>query len=80
MKPRIGTSANAHRGQLVLRDPRPGAMGNNFLCKNVDRGELYKINILEGLLAIWPAYVDHFVEPNKSDEERISISFDIVCR
>ena len=28
---------------------------------------------MEGLLAIWPAYLDHFVEPSNTDKERISI-------
>jgi hypothetical protein len=29
---------------------------------------------------IWPSYLDHFVEPSQTDEERISISFDIMAR
>ena len=37
------------------------------------------MNLIEGLLAVWPIYLDHFVEPSKTDEERISISFDIVA-
>ena len=28
---------------------------------------------------IWPPYLDHFVEPSQTDEERISISFDIMA-
>jgi hypothetical protein len=35
---------------------------------------------MEGLLMIWPSYLDHFVEPSQTDEERISISFDIMAR
>ena len=66
-------------GRIVFRDPRPGAIGNNFLVNNFDRGEFKKLNMMEGLLAIWPSYLDHFVEPNQTDEERISISFDIVA-
>ena len=67
-------------GKLVFRDPRPGAIGNNFINKRFDNGEFRKINIVDGLLMIWPSYLDHFVEPSKTDEERISISFDILCR
>ena len=67
-------------GPIVFRDPRPGAISNNFLVNNFDRGEFKKVNIMEGLLAIWPSYLDHFVEPSNTDEERISISFDINCR
>ena len=31
----------------------------------------------EGSMLVFPAYLDHKVEPNKSDEDRISISFNI---
>ena len=65
-------------GQLVFRDPRPGAIGNTCLNKRFDRGEFRKINIVEGLLMLWPNYLDHFVEPSQTDEERISISFDVI--
>jgi len=37
-----------------------------------------KINITDGLLILWPSFLDHFVEPSQTDEERISISFDVV--
>ena len=67
-------------GRIVFRDPRPGAIGNLFMNKNFDNGELKNVNMMEGLLMIWPSYLDHFVEISNSDEERISISFDIVCR
>ena len=67
-------------GKLIFRDPRPGAIANSFLVENFDKGEFKKINIVDGLLAIWPSYLDHFVEPSKTNKERISISFDIMCR
>ena len=65
-------------GQLVFRDPRPGAMSNLFMLNRFDKGEFKKINLIDGLLMIWPSYLDHFVEPSQTDEERISISFDIL--
>ena len=67
-------------GQLVFRDPRPSAIGNAFINYDFDKGEFKKINLVEGLLMIWPPYLDHFVEPSQTDEERISISFDIMAR
>ena len=67
-------------GRLLFRDPRPAAMSNGFMCKNFDKGEFKTVNVLEGMLGIWPAYLDHFVEPSNTDEERISISFDIIAR
>ena len=67
-------------GRLFFRDPRPAAIGNKFLIDRFDKGEFKKVNVMEGTLGIWPAYLDHFVEPSDSDEERISISFDIIAR
>ena len=64
-------------GRIVFRDPRPGAIGNVFHVNRFDKGEFKRLSLMEGLLAIWPSYLDHFVEPNQTDEERISISFDI---
>ena len=64
-------------GDVVFRDPRPSAIGNIFLNNKFDKGEFKRMSLMEGLLAIWPPYLDHFVEPSKTDEERISISFDM---
>tara|TARA_Y100000004_G_scaffold113327_1_gene127210 strand:- start:197 stop:805 length:609 start_codon:yes stop_codon:yes gene_type:complete len=64
-------------GRIVFRDPRPGAVGSVFHVNRFDKGEFKRLNLIEGLLAIWPSYLDHFVEPSQTDEERISISFDI---
>ncbi len=61
----------------MFRDPRPGAIGNKFFQNQFSKGEFTKINIVEGLLILWPSFLDHFVEPSQTDEERISISFDI---
>ena len=67
-------------GRLVFRDPRPGQLLNNFMMERFDGNEIYHKNIHEGLLMIWPSYVDHFVEPNQTYNERISISFDITAK
>jgi len=65
-----------HSGRLVLRDPRPGNI-SNLLYNDYSRGEYLYIQPKEGLLILFPSYLDHFVEPSQTDEERISISFDI---
>lgn len=67
-------------GRIVFRDPRPAAISNTFIVNKFDKGELRNVDLMEGLLMIWPSYLDHFVEPSQTDEERISISFDIMCR
>ena len=65
-------------GKLVFRDPRPGAIGNTFFQYKFTNGEFMKINLADGLLILWPSFLDHFVEPSQTDKERISISFDVV--
>ena len=42
-----------------------------------DKGEWRGINLKEGKLMIWPPFLDHFVEPSKSYEPRITVSFDL---
>ena len=65
-------------GQIVFRDPRPVAITNGFMVNRFDKGEFRKVKPIEGLLILFPSYLDHFVEPSNADEDRISISFDIV--
>ena len=65
-------------GQIVFRDPRPSAISNLFMVNTFDKGEFRKVKPIEGLLILFPSYLDHFVEPSNADEDRISISFDIV--
>ena len=33
-----------------------------------------------GLILLWPAFLQHFVHPNLSEEPRISISFNVVLK
>jgi ectoine hydroxylase-related dioxygenase (phytanoyl-CoA dioxygenase family) len=40
---------------------------------------MLKIEPEEGSLIIFPSYLPHSVEPNKHDEERISISFNVLA-
>jgi hypothetical protein len=49
-----------------------------FVKKNQYTGESIKISPVEGNLMIWPSYLPHSVETNNHDDERISISFNIV--
>ena len=65
-------------GKIVFRDPRPVALTNSFMVNRFDKGEFRKVKTIEGLLILFPSYLDHFVEPSNADEDRISISFDVV--
>ena len=47
--------------------------------KNQYTGESIKIEPEEGAIIIFPSYLPHSVETNNHDEERISISFNIIA-
>jgi len=64
-------------GNIVFRDPRPSAIANPFFRNCFDRGDLRSYVPEESLLLLFPSFLDHFVEPNMSEENRTSISFDI---
>ena len=59
----------------------PNIISKNFFPKANGITELNaltaKINVTEGDLLIFPAYLPHSVEENKSDEDRVIISFNI---
>lgn len=47
--------------------------------KNQFTGESIRIEPIEGNIILFPAYLPHSVETNDHDEERISISFNIIA-
>ena len=57
---------------MISRDKIPKKANRTELNRNVAQ-----IKVLEGDLLIFPSYLPHYVEPNKSDEDRIVISFNI---
>ena len=46
--------------------------------KNQFTAESVKIEPEEGQIILWPSYIPHSVETNDHDEERISISFNVI--
>ena len=69
-------------GDIVFYDPRPApvfyypsAIGSNFLNAQVNG-----ITPKEGGLILFPSYLDHSVNENLSNEERIVISFNITIQ
>lgn len=50
------------------------------LCpkNNQFTAECARIEPEEGKILLWPSYLPHSVEPNNHDEERISISFNVI--
>lgn len=63
-------SVPKNSGRLILVDPR------NLGVRDRHRNN-YPINPEPLTLIIFPSWLDHFVEPNMSNEPRISLSFNI---
>jgi len=63
-------------GEIVFRDPRPGANQAPYrLFKDDGDSEYFMPSA--GLIILFPSYLEHFVLPNRSDGDRISMSFDL---
>ncbi len=69
-------------GDIVFYDPRPApvfcypaAAGSNLLNAQVN-----SITPKEGALILFPSYVDHSVNENLSNDERIVISFNVTIQ
>ncbi len=69
-------------GRLVLNNPGINRLWNGCnltQSKNQFTGEMMKIEPEEGSIILFPSYLPHFVETNRHDDERISISFNIIA-
>ena len=71
-------------GSLALRDPRAiltaswGGWADKIYDLTNENAVIY-LNTAEKDLIIFPSFLDHFVSPSNTDEERISIAMDIDC-
>ena len=72
-------SAHENCGDIVFYDPRPAPVYSHPLAKtpNSLNAMVNSISPVEGGLILFPSYLDHSVNPNLSNEERIVISFNI---
>lgn len=69
-------------GKLVLQNPAINRMWKGCdltTNKNQFTGESIRIEPVEGNILLFPSYLPHSVETNNHDEERISISFNIIA-
>tara|TARA_Y100001970_G_C13918366_1_gene692142 strand:- start:31 stop:627 length:597 start_codon:yes stop_codon:yes gene_type:complete len=66
-------------GDIVFYDPRPAPVYShpNALNPNLLNAQVNGIKPKEGALILFPSYLDHSVNENQSNEERIVISFNI---
>jgi len=66
-------------GDIIFYDPRPAPVywHPNASSPNTLNAQVNGINPTEGALILFPSYLDHSVNENISNEERIVISFNI---
>ena len=66
-------------GDIVFHDPRSSAVIRHpkILKPNKLNSNVFTIQPKEGLLVLFPSYLHHSVDLNRSKEERIVISFNI---
>tara|TARA_B100000674_G_scaffold145191_1_gene114669 strand:+ start:1792 stop:2388 length:597 start_codon:yes stop_codon:yes gene_type:complete len=71
--------APVNSGDIVFYDPRPAPVYShpNVVNANLLNAQVNGISPKEGALILFPSYLDHSVNENKSSEERIVISFNI---
>jgi len=71
-------------GKLICNDPRPGIQTvMPARIKGTPPKHLWRechLDVKEGRIIIFPAWVWHCVEPNESNDIRISVSFNFIQR
>ena len=69
-------------GDIVFYDPRPAPVYTypKALKPNLLNAQINGINPKEGVLVLFPSYLDHSVNENLSNEERVVISFNITIQ
>ena len=66
-------------GDIIFYDPRPGKVYKHPLSNNPNLLNAITNGVKPetGMLVLFPSYLEHSVDPNVSDNERIVISFNI---
>ncbi len=66
-------------GDIVFYDPRPAPVYSHPISNkpNSLNAMVNSISPIEGLLVLFPSYLDHSVNENLSNKERIVISFNV---
>ena len=62
--------------EIVFQDPRPARM-MDFQRSSLIADEYFSHHPKVGELLLFPSWLPHFVSPNTSDQNRISISFNV---
>ena len=62
-------------GEFVFRDPRPGVL-HGYVKGGVPNGHAdVHLRPSDGLLVLFPCWMEHYVEPHDGDEPRITVAF-----
>ncbi len=69
-------NTNGEDGDLKIRSPHEMFVGN-YLYSMITRGSEAGIKLENGVLGLWPSILHHATNPNNTDHERISLSFNI---
>ena len=71
--------APLNSGAIVFYDPRSANVIQSPIINNKNKlnSTTFSVTPKEGLLVLFPSYLHHSVDINKSDQERIVISFNI---
>jgi uncharacterized protein (TIGR02466 family) len=72
-------SVPEHSGEIKFHDPRPGKLMSNMIgidLNNVQH-QAIKVTPCEGMLVVFPSFLEHEVTMTLSDEPRIIYSFNI---
>ena len=69
-------------GDIVFYDPRPAPVYSYPIAQNPNslNAQINSISPKEGALVLFPSYLDHSVNENLSNTERIVISFNITIQ
>jgi uncharacterized protein (TIGR02466 family) len=71
--------AEKNAGDIVFFDPRQANVFHHPASKNVNNinAQVQSVAPAAGTLVLFPSYLEHKVNPNLSNEERIVISFNV---
>ena len=72
-------TAGKNCGDIVFYDPRPAPVYKHPVAKspNILNASVNSVQPEEGLLVLFPSYLEHSVNPNNSNNKRIVISFNV---
>ena len=72
-------SAYDECGDIVFYDPRPARVYKNPIAKSPNKlnATINSVKPENGLLVLFPSYLEHSVNPNLSNKKRVVISFNL---